>query len=103
MNAPKFEVKPVTTERQALWDIYEILGFDTDGDPTPAAVASDLCKLVVDAAREFRADCELDEEGWRRANDALAARVQYLERVLNEMAGALTRRMEHIHATGVPR
>lgn len=42
--------------RQALWDIYGILGFDQDGDPTPIALKSDLAKLVVDAAREFRAD-----------------------------------------------
>ena len=48
--------------RQALWDIYAILGFDTDGDPTPAAVGH-LADVVVGAAREFRSDYDdlLDE------------------------------------------
>lgn len=41
--------------RQALWDVYGILGFDQDGDPTPAAVG-DLGEMVRRAAREFRQD-----------------------------------------------
>lgn len=36
--------------------MYEALGFDTDGDPTPAAVANDLVAMVVDAAHEARED-----------------------------------------------
>lgn len=27
----------VTADQQAMWDALAILGFDTDGDPTPAA------------------------------------------------------------------
>lgn len=42
--------------RQALWDIYAILGADTDGDTTPDAVDGDLIALVVEMAQEFRAD-----------------------------------------------
>jgi hypothetical protein len=41
--------------RQTLWDIYEILGFDTDGARTPAGV-HDLRRVVLDAAHEFRKD-----------------------------------------------
>lgn len=52
----------VVALRQALWDVYEILGFDTDGDKTPAAQMR-LRKIVIDAAREFRKDYDeaLDE------------------------------------------
>jgi hypothetical protein len=52
----------ITALRQALWDAYEALGFDTDGDRTPAAV-HDLRRVVLNAAREFRQDYEaaLDE------------------------------------------
>lgn len=45
----------VTALRQALWDVYAALGFDTDGDRTPAAVKN-LRQLVVDAAKTFRQD-----------------------------------------------
>lgn len=89
MNARIVGTKPVTPERQALWDIYGILGFDQDGDPTPAAIANDLAAMVVEAAREYRADGLLDEEGWERSNAALAERVRYLERVLDEAAVTL--------------
>lgn len=44
--------------RQGLWDVYAILGFDTDGDKTPESLASDIVKLVVDAAREHVAELE---------------------------------------------
>jgi hypothetical protein len=40
--------------RQALWDIYGILGFDQDGNKEPHV--SDLIGCVVRAATEFRAD-----------------------------------------------
>lgn len=46
----------VTCLRQALWDVFRILGGDTDGDPTPAAVTGDLCAWVIDVAREHRED-----------------------------------------------
>ena len=41
--------------RQALWDVYAALGFDTDGDKTPAGVL-DLRRVVVSAAKEIRSD-----------------------------------------------
>jgi hypothetical protein len=45
------------THRQALWDIYGILGFDQDGDKTPDALAyPGLIELVVEAAKEARRD-----------------------------------------------
>lgn len=50
--------------RQALWDVYGILGFDQDGDKTPdALVHPPLEDVVRDAAREFReqADEALDD------------------------------------------
>jgi hypothetical protein len=46
----------VTYLLQALWDVYGILGFDQDGDATPAAVKGDLADLVRNAAREARRD-----------------------------------------------
>lgn len=49
--------------RQGLWDVYRVLGFDTDGDETPRSLASDIVKLVVDAAKEHRADCEAEIDG----------------------------------------
>jgi hypothetical protein len=41
--------------RQALWDVYAILGFDTDGNATPRSVV-DLPNVVRRAAEEARAD-----------------------------------------------
>ena len=53
LNAAGEEVERL---RQALWDIYGILGFDQDGDRTPhALVHPDLVTLVVEAAKEYRA------------------------------------------------
>jgi hypothetical protein len=48
--------------RQALWDVYAALGFDTDGDKTPAGV-QDLRRVVVNAAKVIRSDYDalLDE------------------------------------------
>ena len=45
----------VTAEqyRQALWDVYQILGFDADGDVTPRAVRG-LMDVVVTAAELTR-------------------------------------------------
>ena len=45
--------------RQGLWDVYGVLGGDTDGDPTPEALMSDIVPLVLDIATETR-----DEESW---------------------------------------
>lgn len=42
--------------RQGLWDVYAILGGDTDGDPTPAALAGDIVDLVLEEARQHRDD-----------------------------------------------
>lgn len=61
--------------RQGLWDVYRELGFDTDGDPTPAAVQGDLVKLVVDATKEYRKD---EEEGYDDLNTARLTTFSYL-------------------------
>ena len=53
MNEDKMEAKRL---RQALWVVYAILGFDTNGDATPDALVSDIAKLVTDAAKSFRAE-----------------------------------------------
>lgn len=53
MNEDKMEAKRL---RQALWGVYAILGFDTNGDATPDALVSDIAKLVTDAAKSFRAE-----------------------------------------------
>ncbi len=41
--------------RQALWDVYEALGFDTDGARAPAPIKN-LRRVVLDAAKQFRRD-----------------------------------------------
>ncbi|AGW41726.1 hypothetical protein O159_22860 [Leifsonia xyli subsp. cynodontis DSM 46306] len=50
------------TYAQALWDVYGILGFDRDGDPTPAACltsgAEDFANSMVAAAWEARENTE---------------------------------------------
>jgi hypothetical protein len=48
-------VAEVRRLRQGLWDIYAICGGDTDGDPTPAALVSDILPLVTECARDLRA------------------------------------------------
>jgi len=53
--------------RQALWDVYGILGFDQDGDRTPAACV-DLIGTVVTAAKLERTEFE-----------CLLARIEQLE------------------------
>jgi hypothetical protein len=52
---------------QALWDVYAALGFDTDGDKTPAARISGMgvagfARSVVNAAAEHRREAESDYE-----------------------------------------
>ena len=42
--------------RQALWDVYRELGFDADGDDHFHGPDGALCELLVEAAREQRAD-----------------------------------------------
>jgi hypothetical protein len=54
-NALDEALKQIKSLRQSLWDVYEALGFDTDGDPTPDAVVN-LGQVVVEAAREHRQD-----------------------------------------------
>lgn len=41
--------------RQGIWDACTILGMDTDGDTTPAALTSDIVALLIDQATETRA------------------------------------------------
>lgn len=55
-NCAVLHVK-VAELRQALWDVYAELGFDTDGDPTPAAVVN-LIPMVVSAAKEHRTESD---------------------------------------------
>ena len=50
--------KRIEELEQALWDIYGILGYDQDGDPTPAACKEGLIKLVVESAEEFRQEAD---------------------------------------------
>jgi hypothetical protein len=66
--------------RQGLWDVYRILGFDTDGNDTPASKGDRLVGLVVEAAQEARADwdqacaeADLLDRVRAAAGDALAA------------------------------
>lgn len=42
--------------RQGYWEARAIMGFDNDGDSTPAAFASDFVALMLDDARSMRAD-----------------------------------------------
>lgn len=50
-------IDEIRSLRQALWEIYGILGYDTDGDKSPDhLIFPTLEKLVVDAAKEFRAE-----------------------------------------------
>ena len=41
--------------RQALWDAFAAAGGDTDGQPTPEALATDIVPLMLDCVRELRA------------------------------------------------
>ena len=62
--AIRTDAEEIARLRQALWDIYGILGFDTDGDPTPAALVTDIVPLVVNAAKEFRQDHDALNADW---------------------------------------
>lgn len=45
--------------RQALWDIYGVLGFDQDGQteaPMPGRITPDITEVVLSAAKEHRKD-----------------------------------------------
>lgn len=44
--------------RQGIWDAYGILGFDQDGDASPAAQRYPMDKMIVEAATEARATSE---------------------------------------------
>lgn len=59
--------------RQALWDVYGTLGFDQDGDRTPAAVC-DLPNVVrraaVDATRDYE-DLASEAESQAERSEAL--------------------------------
>ena len=47
----------VDAHRQAIWDALGHLGYDRDGDSTPAAfVYPPLTEVIVDVAKEFRAE-----------------------------------------------
>lgn len=49
--------------RQGLWDIFRALGGDTDGEPTPEAVVSDIISPALELAKDTRNDIrEMDEE-----------------------------------------
>lgn len=64
------EQKEIAKLRQALWDVYAILGFDTDGNDTPfTKTDDDLMRLVVDAAREHRQDYDAACEEELRARE----------------------------------
>lgn len=56
-DCPSCLRRQITELRQALWDVYAELGFDTDGDPTPAAVVN-LIPMVVSAAKEHRTESD---------------------------------------------
>ena len=48
--------------RQGLWDCFAAVGGDTDGDATPAAIASDLVALVWETVRATRAYHDAENE-----------------------------------------
>lgn len=83
---------------QALWDVYAALGYDTDGDKTPAAdIAGSgpepFCQMVVDAAKEHQHDAEteydIDTAALRAERDAAVGRIaEALERVNGARASA---------------
>ncbi len=55
--------------RQGLWDVFRELGGDTDGDPTPDALVSDIVPLVLELAKDVRK--ELDEDAEKGADARL--------------------------------
>jgi hypothetical protein len=70
----------ITQLRQGLWDVYKTLGFDTDGEETPAAVTN-LVTVVTKAAQEFRDDC--DQE-YARIKDVIENHVLFwVDRIMD--------------------
>lgn len=74
----------VPSLKQALWDIYAALGFDTEGDPTPAAlVHPPLEVLVLEAAQDYRHEMQTEV-------DQVEAEVEILRGVLRDVVGRFT-------------
>lgn len=50
---------------QALWQVYSLVGGDTDGDPTPAALLSGMgvAGYINAVLEEVQYHIEVDEEG----------------------------------------
>lgn len=70
--------------RSELWRVYEVLGFDTDGDTHHSVV--DLGDVVIAAAEQYRRESESeigcleqDLEGWQHERDALRERNRRLK------------------------
>lgn len=59
--------------RQALWDVYRELGFDTDGDDHFHGADEDLAKMLVAAAHEEREDYEAALEDLPNSVDVVKA------------------------------
>lgn len=57
----------VTADQQAMWDALGILGFDLDGDKTPAA---QLAGMGDNAFRAYFLDCAREQR--RDYDDAIA-------------------------------
>lgn len=74
-------IEQIDSLRQALWDVYAELGFDTDGDKTPAAIVGDLGQMVVDAAKEYRKD---NDEGLDELGEQITADVAIVEEALTD-------------------
>jgi len=84
--------------RQALWDIYGILGYDTDGMPTPDALVSpQLTQLVIDAARELRAENAQTGAELARFAEGGEWSVEYGRASLSECIGNPRRRLSDTH------
>ncbi len=89
--------KEMDAARQALWDTWAALGFDTDGDKTPSAVVG-LNEMVVRDAKEYRAEVEADYDALAakhaRATDLISALQRQLAAALEDNE----RMTAHIHS-----
>lgn len=58
MDKPTYEQleTEIVRLRQGYWDARKIMGFDNHGDETPAALASDIVKLMNRDAKDMRHD-----------------------------------------------
>lgn len=86
-------LKEVTEERQALWDIYGILGFDRDGAkeaPGPGVYTPDLPKLVVDAAREHRAFNDETDREFEQIIDSKDKHIEVLSVKIDQLSKQLS-------------